>query len=393
MRNKRLIPLTALAAGVALAPIAANAGTLTTLYSFNGGSDGSSPDWLILHGAYLYGATSGGNGTVFKLKLATPKKTTLYDFQGGMDGSFPNGFSFIAGALYGTTGAGGGFGCVGGAGCGTVFAVDPKTGVETVLYRFSSSSDGGAGGFPQPGLAYEQSTLYGLTEIGGNQRACSYGCGTVFSLNLRNLDETPLYDLVPSNGYLPGYGVIKVGSTLYGTTTNGGASQDGSIFAYDIATNQESTLYSFGGAADGIQSHGQLIYKGGHLYGAMEQGGSAHCSCGTLFEYDIDRGIYSAFYSFTAGADGSFPTGPMILQNDVIYGTTEYGGGTGCGGNGCGTVFAYDLTSTTETILYQFSGGQDGATPYSLIYKSGTLYGVTEGGGAQGFGSVFKLVP
>jgi len=112
-----------------------------------------------------------------------------------------------------------------------------------------------------------------------------------------------------------------------------------------------------------------------------------------MFEYEIAHATYSVVYNFTGGTDGSFPTGPTILQGDIIYGTTEYGGGSGCGGSGCGTVFAYNLKTKVEAILYRFSGGGDGSSPYGLIYHAGSLYGVTAGGGAQGFGTVYKLTP
>jgi uncharacterized repeat protein (TIGR03803 family) len=392
MRIKPCTVIAAMAAGAALLPVIANARTLTTLYSFKGGSDGSGPNWVTFHGGKLYGTTASGNGTVFELNLATMKEAPLYAFQGGMDGSFPNGLYFENGALYGTTGAGGGYGCVGGEGCGTLFEVDPKTGAETVVVQFSSSSTGGAGGLPQPGLTYARGNFFGITEIGGDQQDCSYGCGTVFTFTPQTGIESPLYDLVPSNGYLPAYGVIDVGNTLYGTTTNGGASDGGTIFSYDIDGKIENTLYSFTGAADGIQPQGQLIYKGGRLYGAMRGGGGA-CSCGTLFVYDIARTTYSVMHNFAGGTDGSSPTGPTILHDGTIYGTTEGGGGSACGGTGCGTIFAYDLQTKSETILHRFTGGRDGSTPYGLIYQGGNIYGVTESGGAQGFGTVFELTP
>ena len=53
-------------------------------------------------------------------------ETTLYNFEGGTDGRQPEGQLFRDGSgnLYGVTGEGGGTGC-GGQGCGTVFEITP----------------------------------------------------------------------------------------------------------------------------------------------------------------------------------------------------------------------------------------------------------------------------
>jgi len=401
MYTRALMLMAALAAGTTLSPRAAHAQTLTTIYSFTGGNDGGYPNWLVFHDGTLYGTAGYGssiNGIVFKINLATGQEAPLYNFQGGMDGSFPTGLYFTHGLLYGITGAGGGAGCTSGVGCGTLFEVNPESGAETVLYQFSpDSSLGGTGAYPNPVIIDEHGTLYGSTEIGGDHYDCGYGCGTLFGFDIASGTETPLYDFDGSNGYGPA-GVINVGGTLYGTTDSGGASGRGTLFAYDTSSNQESTLYNFGGTCDGSGASGKLIFRNGVLYGAMAEGGSANCidGCGALFAYDIAQGTYSVIYNFagggfTHGSDGSYPYGPSILYGHTIYGTTQYGGGAGCGGAGCGTVFAYDIKTKAETVLYRFTGGGDGSSPYGLIFHGGSLYGVTQGGLAQGFGTVFKL--
>jgi uncharacterized repeat protein (TIGR03803 family) len=74
-----------------------------------------------------------------------------------------------------------------------------------------------------------------------------------------------------------------------------------------------------------------------------------------------------------------------------LYGTTAFGGDAVCV---CGTVFKVDMLGT-ETVLYRFTGGADGAYPRSsLIWDSaGNLYGTTSNNGVNGFGTVFKLTP
>ncbi len=92
----------------------------------------------------------------------------------------------------------------------------------------------------------------------------------------------------------------------------------------------------------------------------------------------------------------------MTFGPGVLYGASPIGGtGTGCGNQGCGTVYRLTApvppaTQWTETVLYSFQGGSDGNDPYAphlLIDGSGALYGSTAGGGSAGQGTVFKLTP
>jgi uncharacterized repeat protein (TIGR03803 family) len=98
-------------------------------------------------------------------------------------------------------------------------------------------------------------------------------------------------------------------------------------------------------------------------------------------------------YQFTGGSDGSLPIGELVLDEaGNIYGTTARGGSSQNG-------VTYELTPSngtwTQTVLWSFSGGNDGGKPAGgLIFDSaGNLYGATQVGGAYGYGSVFQLVP
>jgi len=104
-------------------------------------------------------------------------------------------------------------------------------------------------------------------------------------------------------------------------------------------------------------------------------------------------------YNFTGvNGDGSNPQAALISDNaGNLYGTTFSGGGTGCGGSGCGTVFKLSKSGTV-TVLYSFKGGSDGADPFSALIRdaSGNLYGDTYVGGddtcpAGGCGIVYKI--
>src|SRR6202035_1004255 len=77
-----------------------------------------------------------------------------------------------------------------------------------------------------------------------------------------------------------------------------------------------------------------------------------------------------------------------------LYGTTSVGGGTGCLGEGCGTVFEL-APDGTETVLSRFERAGDPATPEGgvIMDESGDLFGTTLYGGAAGCGTVFKIAP
>jgi uncharacterized repeat protein (TIGR03803 family) len=122
------------------------------------------------------------------------KFTTLYSFTGLADGAAPvAGLTYVGGALYGTTSAGGAIGqtlCP--DGCGVVFKIDPTTGAETVVHAFTNVPDGA---FPAAGLIYEGGLLYGTTPGGGTAKCpdSTEGCGTVFKLDPSTGVETVIY--------------------------------------------------------------------------------------------------------------------------------------------------------------------------------------------------------
>ena len=167
-----------------------NTGAETMLHSFAGGSaDGEYPvASLIDVDGTLYGTTREGgtddDGTVFALDPGTGVETVLYSFAGGADGAYPTaGLINVAGTLYGTTASGGGTGCSPDPGCGTAFSLDPSTGTEKVIHSFCSEKNCADGAQPRAGLIDVKGALYGTTVFGGgNDCSPGPGCGTVFAL-------------------------------------------------------------------------------------------------------------------------------------------------------------------------------------------------------------------
>lgn len=390
-------------------PAVGHAGTLTTLHTFTGYSDGATPvgNLLYLNG-FLYGTTEfagstgtdncpDGCGVIFKMDPKTGKETVLYSFQGGTDGAFPSaGLIYSNGLFYGTTQLGGGQKCFDStAGCGTVFQFDPATSVETVLYPFGD--DGADGEFATAGVTLVNGVLYGTTSEGGANQV-----GNIYSYDLSSGIGTNLYSFT---GYpdaeFPEAGLLSFDETLYGTTT--GQGEDfGSVFAFAPQSGIETLLHQFSGS-DGANPTANLIAYKGMLYGTTEFGGGQH-SGGTVFKINPLTGAESVVYSFgnTAG-DGADPTSSLIVVDHMLYGTTLRGGGySDCpdGSEGCGTIFEVDPATGTETVLYSFTGKSDEGNPQAgLVYKKGAFYGTTAVNGVNscynnlGCGTVFKFVP
>jgi uncharacterized repeat protein (TIGR03803 family) len=184
--------------------------------------------------------------------------------------------------------------------------------------------------------------------------------------------------------------IMDKAGNLYGTALQGGTSNNGVIF--EIAANgTESVLYSFAAGNDGSRPEAGLIEdRAGNLYGTTNSGGPA--DQGIVFRLAPD-GTETVLYAFADGSDGGMPQAGLIADHaGNLYGTTTQGGGTGCDGSGCGTVFKL-APDGILTTLHAFTGGNDGGYSQAglIADKQGNLYGTAAGGGAHGFGTVFRL--
>ncbi|HEX9159589.1 MAG TPA: choice-of-anchor tandem repeat GloVer-containing protein, partial [Rhizomicrobium sp.] len=208
--------------------------------------DGASPfSGVINVNGTLYGTTLGGGqgrgagGTAFSLDPATGTETVLYTFCSKQypckDGARPAAAPIdVNGMLYGTTEEGGKTCLIPSGTCGTIFSIDPATGIETVLYKFCRQRRCSDGAVPAAGLIDMNGILYGTTFQGGNTGCNGEGCGTIFSIDPATGTETELYTFCTkkhcSDGELPEAGLISVNGTLYGTTAAGGPNHHGTVF-------------------------------------------------------------------------------------------------------------------------------------------------------------------
>ena len=367
----------------------AQAQTFKVIHSFTGGSDGGNPlDGFIADSAgNLYGTTNAGGasgyGVVFKI-TKSGVQSVLYSFVGGTDGEFPEGglIRDKVGNLYGTTTAGGGV-----ENSGIVFMVS-AAGVEQVLYTFPGGTNGAT---PQAGLAIDaEGNLYGTTTAGG-----ANGNGIVFKLTKKGTQwtETVRYTFgTGTDGASPVAGGILRGTSLYGTTSAGGAYGYGTIFQLTRsgAAWTETIVHNFDDGDDGAVPYGGLIAdKLGNLYGAATEGGSG--GGGTIYELSPASGswTFNVIYSNPGwGISGSFRNVALDASGN-LYGTTHCDGA-----NDAGTI--YKLTpasgSWTYTSLYVFEGGSDGLYSFSNpLLEAGHLFGTTKQGGGDGDGVVWEI--
>ena len=162
-----------------------------------------------------------------------------------------------------------------------------------------------------------------------------------------------------------------------------------------LCAQTEQTLYNFTGAADGNSPLSTLVMDAaGNFYGTTFTGGAY--GAGEVFEVSPNGNggwTETVLYSFTGGVDGANPYYADVIFDKAgnLYGTT-----VGGGANNLGVVFELSPNGNggwSETVLHSFAGGIDGTNPYSglVLDPFGNLYGTTFGGGAYGVGTVYQV--
>ncbi len=365
-------------------------------------SDGATPYGgpILDEKGNLYGTTylggSEGSGTVYKL---SPNGSSwvfrsLYSLKGGADGAGPA-FGSLAmrpnHRLFGTTEGGGGF--------GTAFEVwPPKSSApspatvpwqEIVVHSFGTGNDGAQ---PIGGVVFDSAgNLYGTTSLGGDS-----GNGTVFEVKHsgKKWVESVIYRFKGGvDAANPAAGVTVDGKgNLYGTSSFGGTANVGAIYKLQPSGShwKETVVYNFQGKSDGQNPVGGLVLdKSGNLYGGTFDGGVN--GGGTV--YKLSHGSkgwkLTTLYSFTGGYGGVYNKLTFDAKGN-IYGTTN-----GEGANGDGSVFKLSpgKGGWKYTDLYDFASGNDGGLPYGSVAVDahGTVFGTASVGGSDNQGVVFEI--
>jgi uncharacterized repeat protein (TIGR03803 family) len=386
-------------------------GNFTTLYTFAGAADGSTPSTALVQGSdgNFYGTNLGGK--IFRVTPAgvlTPLHAVNI-----FEGSFSSLVQGSDGNFYGTI-------TKDSTGNGTVFKVTPA-GAYTDLHDFASlSADGTNVGGADPMAALllgSDGNFYGSTYDGG-----SFGVGTIFKMTSAGT-LTDLHDFSTANaaGAEPRSSLLLGASgILYGTAPFGGANGQGTAFQITPG-GVLGALTSFSSDnAGGYAPEAPLIHgPGGNFYGSTYSGGAN--GLGTIFQL-TPGGALTTLASFSAeyGAGSAYPL--TLGRDGNVYGTTEYSvfkvtpSGTlsdlyeFSGANGdvpnSGLFLAGDgnFYGTTYVAIYQITPAGARTTLYTFPSASeptggviqatdGNFYGVTSGDGTTRNGTIYRLTP
>jgi uncharacterized repeat protein (TIGR03803 family) len=206
---------------------------------------------------------------------------------------------------------------------------------------------------------------------------------------------TTLVSFDRANGRDPTAGLIAdAAGDLFGTTLNGGANDDGTVFEITRTgsgyASTPTTLVSFN-STNGADPYGGLIADAaGDLFGTTNLGGANND--GTVFEIVKTGNGYASTPTTLAtfnGTDGALPRGGLIADaHGDLFGTTFAGGASGDG-----TIFEvvnHGGGSYSLTTLASFNGINGQGPAAGLIADAaGNLFGTTTGGGT--YGTVFEL--
>jgi len=407
---------------------------LRTIARFAGTEAINPESWLVQDpkGA-LYGTSplGGANhyGAVFELPPAgggaRRRVQIVWSSQGFADGySVAGPLTLYDGSLYGTTFEGGA------NGIGTVYRLDPPAShgtvwSHTILHSFGAPvvndgfSPGGLEGGFNGGLYIDsKGNAYGTTASGGD---CTYqyvetsACGVIFAVSASGHYAILHNFQGPPDGATAGYGLSPApDGMLYGVTAFGGDATDsscplnnngpfgcGTVFKVDPQSGTETVIYRFTGGKDGFGPTAPVVVDDkGDVFGTTNNLGGGGSGGGVVFEI-TNAGVFRVIHTFK-GPDGYEPNAPLSLAGDVLYGTTDAGGGKGKGCitrwpgiEGCGVVFSLtppdlDNKTWTYTVVHRFTGKADGSGcgnypencgGSGLFVGDDGLYGTTEHGG------------
>jgi len=296
--------------------------------------------------------------------------TVLHKFTGS-DGANPIGRIAVSGTtLYGATEYGGI------SNRGTIFKINTDGSNFALLHNFILSDGAQPNGVE---MAPFGTTLYGTTMLGGaTNYYYTYGAGTIFKVNVDGSGYAVLHSFGAvsdlSDGFLPQAGLLLSGETLYGTCSEyGGLIAFGTVFKINSDDTGYGHLWGFSNSADG-HPNAELVSSGTTLYGTAAGGGNQ----GTIFKINNDGSGYSLLRQFPA------PRG-LVLSDATIYGMTTSGGASNSG-----TIFSLNTDGSGFTVLKSFTLA-DGASPKCLVLSGTNLYGTTSGGGVAGCGVLFQI--
>ncbi|MCB0423709.1 MAG: T9SS type A sorting domain-containing protein [Mangrovimonas sp.] len=342
----------------------------------------------------FYGQVDARNGMFYSFDITNNTYNPIFKFNSSVGGAGPDGsliYSETQQKFYGLTYRGGI------NDTGAIFEFNPATNAYTKLYDFDEilGTDSEFGVLPKASLLEATNgKLYGTTYRGG---ATNYG--VFFEFDLSTNTFTKKHDFGETlGGSTLGDLMQASNNKIYGMTSSGGEGlfngeisvSVGTIFEYDISTNNYTKLYDFDIENGGSPNGGLIEATNGKFYGMTRLGGLSGSGSGVVFEFDLVNGINILYEFEQNGINGEQPYGNLIqFDENTLYGLTSEGGT-----NDEGVIFKLDIQTNTFTKIFDFNGTATGAVPLgSLTELNNKLYGVTSEGGTYGYGTVFEFDP
>jgi uncharacterized repeat protein (TIGR03803 family) len=312
------------------------------------------------------------------------------------------------GALYGTTIAG----PLPYSGLGTIFKLIPQAGGGWSIQTLHSFTGGGNdcihdvdGATPAGRLVFApDGFLYGVTSSGGcviePNSSVYFNQGTLFRIATDGSGYANLHDF---NGYAnPGDAAIPLvgltagpGGLLYGTSVNGGAADDGTVFAFNPASGTVTELHSFSGASPdgGAPMAALTVGSDGLLWGTTftSINGADPTANGTVFNISPAAPYAITSYALplagpymhpqaglTEGSDGNYYG---TASNNILFSISETGtltnlGNLGTATGGAGMPLAAPLQAANGRIYGTLS--QNGPDKHGL-HGNGDIWDYSNG--------------
>ncbi|HEV7782597.1 MAG TPA: choice-of-anchor tandem repeat GloVer-containing protein [Chitinophagaceae bacterium] len=359
----------------------------TIIKHFDAASGGTSNNnEMIVHNNKLYGCLHQGGtnsqGSLFELDPATNIFTKLADFNYNVNGANPLGKLVLNGTKFLGLCSSGGIN-----GLGTVYEWDPAN--PTVIIK---KSDFGVNNFDNPctpgsTLAFFNTKFYAVTYDKGfvNQ-------GTLFEYDYAaNIITKKLSFNAAENGRIPFGKPVLLDGKLYGVCQQGPqeifGTPYGCLWSFDPSTSAYSRKFIFdnlNSTTNGRNPTSSPLAYNGKLYGVTGNGGVS--DFGVLYEFDLVTSVYNKSSMQPIG--GAFPIGTPTLLNSKLYGMTN---ANGAGNNGI--IYSYDIASATLTKVYDVQNAGSLVPNGSFAVYNNILYGTTSGGGINGAGGIIAFNP
>lgn len=229
--------------------------------------------------------------------------------------------------------------------------------------------------------------------------------GTIFKLNAATGALTTLVEFT-ANG-ASNRGAVPVGALVadgagffWGTTNQGGATGNGTVFKINAATGALTTLVEF--------TNNAATNKGRYPAAALVSDGSGFFwgddgvrrDAGPRDDFQSERDDRCAhdgapFHAKRRGQQRGASLGTLLNDGSGSFWGTTQGGGAAL----FGTVFKVGIASGALTTVFEFSGygaqAKNGSQPSSGLFKhsDGKFYGTTFDGGPENGGTIYRILP